>query len=419
MKGGKSKYYLNGSNATNEKIKQIFQSVQLNVNNPHFLIMQGKVTQVARMKPKELLSLLEETAGTSLYEGKKKVAEGTIEKKEKKLEEIEMVSGPIQEKIEKQKIEKELLAKYRTNGEQLGKIRRILVAHKFYELMKITADQRNHLKELEQRKVTNLEEGTKTDQKLGMIAKELEEEKQKQSASLKSDFEKVEQELAKIQKEYDNIVADLTTKEKEMEQESNDLNSKNSEIQEFSTMKETKLKEKEELKILISRYETDVQQKIEYIQALENQSNKAGDNNSLAPMTDRINFLEKSIAQRKEELNLKANKCEMLQKQKEELAERLSKAQNGMKDLGLTKEKLMKELEKLSKEIESQLLDDTLQRKLAEEGEFKRKHHDLQDAMSNLNAKFRLEANVMDYTLFCFSINTQTQILIGEECMAE
>ena len=44
MKGGKSKYYLNGSNASNEKIKQIFQSVQLNVNNPHFLIMQGKVT---------------------------------------------------------------------------------------------------------------------------------------------------------------------------------------------------------------------------------------------------------------------------------------------------------------------------------------------------------------------------------------
>lgn len=32
----------------------MFCSVQLNVNNPHFLIMQGRITKVLNMKPPEV-----------------------------------------------------------------------------------------------------------------------------------------------------------------------------------------------------------------------------------------------------------------------------------------------------------------------------------------------------------------------------
>jgi|TARA_B100001142_G_scaffold311779_1_gene346494 chromosome segregation ATPase len=40
--------------------------VQLNVNNPHFLIMQGRITKVLNMKPPEILGMLEEAAGCVL-----------------------------------------------------------------------------------------------------------------------------------------------------------------------------------------------------------------------------------------------------------------------------------------------------------------------------------------------------------------
>ena len=40
--GGKSKYLINGRNAPAGQVTNLFHSVQLNVNNPHFLIMQGK-----------------------------------------------------------------------------------------------------------------------------------------------------------------------------------------------------------------------------------------------------------------------------------------------------------------------------------------------------------------------------------------
>ena len=38
--GGRNKYLINGSNATPSRVQDLFRSVQLNVNNPHFLIMQ-------------------------------------------------------------------------------------------------------------------------------------------------------------------------------------------------------------------------------------------------------------------------------------------------------------------------------------------------------------------------------------------
>lgn len=45
---------INGSNANNTRVQDLFRSVQLNVNNPHFLIMQGRITKVLNMKPPEV-----------------------------------------------------------------------------------------------------------------------------------------------------------------------------------------------------------------------------------------------------------------------------------------------------------------------------------------------------------------------------
>jgi structural maintenance of chromosome 2 len=62
--GGKNKYLINGSNVQNSRVSDLFRSVQLNVNNPHFLIMQGRITKVLNMKPPEILAMIEEAAGT-------------------------------------------------------------------------------------------------------------------------------------------------------------------------------------------------------------------------------------------------------------------------------------------------------------------------------------------------------------------
>jgi len=79
--GGRNRYLLNQCNVQANQIQNFFHSVQLNVNNPHFLIMQGRITKVINMKPQETLSMIEEAAGTRMYENKKAGALKTLEKK--------------------------------------------------------------------------------------------------------------------------------------------------------------------------------------------------------------------------------------------------------------------------------------------------------------------------------------------------
>ena len=90
--GGKNKYMINGTNIQNNRVQDLFRSVSLNVNNPHFLIMQGRITKVLNMKPPEILGMIEEAVGTMMFEHKKQQAQKTIEKKDAKLREINDVS---------------------------------------------------------------------------------------------------------------------------------------------------------------------------------------------------------------------------------------------------------------------------------------------------------------------------------------
>lgn len=53
--------------------------------------MQGRISKVLNMKPLETLGLIEESAGTKMFEDKKIVSLKTLEKKERKCEEIDQV----------------------------------------------------------------------------------------------------------------------------------------------------------------------------------------------------------------------------------------------------------------------------------------------------------------------------------------
>lgn len=51
-----TKYLINGRKATQKEVANMLESVQLNINNPNFLIMQGKITKMLNMNPKQILS---------------------------------------------------------------------------------------------------------------------------------------------------------------------------------------------------------------------------------------------------------------------------------------------------------------------------------------------------------------------------
>ena len=55
---GRNTYQINGQTATNQRVTDMFRTVGINVNNPHFLIMQGRITKVLNMKPVEVGSII-------------------------------------------------------------------------------------------------------------------------------------------------------------------------------------------------------------------------------------------------------------------------------------------------------------------------------------------------------------------------
>lgn len=130
--GGRNKYLINGSNANNTRVQDLFRSVQLNVNNPHFLIMQGRITKVLNMKPPEILSMIEEAAGTRLYESKKEAAQRTIEKKDAKLREIDMVlKEDITPTLSKLREERSSYLEYQKIIRELEHLNKLYIAYQF------------------------------------------------------------------------------------------------------------------------------------------------------------------------------------------------------------------------------------------------------------------------------------------------
>ncbi|KAK3390903.1 putative SMC2 protein [Podospora didyma] len=130
--GGTSKYLINGHRAQQQTVQNLFQSVQLNINNPNFLIMQGRITKVLNMKAVEILAMIEEAAGTRMFEDRRDKALKTMAKKEMKLQEItELLRDEIEPKLEKLRTEKRAFLDFQQTQNDLERLTRIVVAHDY------------------------------------------------------------------------------------------------------------------------------------------------------------------------------------------------------------------------------------------------------------------------------------------------
>jgi structural maintenance of chromosome 2 len=150
--GGKSKYLINGKNASSGQVQNLFHSVQLNVNNPHFLIMQGRITKVLNMKPIEILGMVEEAAGTRMYETKRVNALKTIQKKQAKLDELNTIlAEEITPTLERLRGEKQNYLKWSKNNADIERMERFVVAFTFQNAQHTLNSTGQGIEELEQK----------------------------------------------------------------------------------------------------------------------------------------------------------------------------------------------------------------------------------------------------------------------------
>lgn len=203
--GGRNKYLINGHTAQVSQVQNLFHSVQLNVNNPHFLIMQGRITKVLNMKPPEILGMIEEAAGTRMYENKKQAALKTMMKKEKKVEEInKILAEEITPTLEKLRAEKSHYLQWAANNTEMERLERFCVAYEYQraqDALKNTAHNvekmQQQMREAEKQEETIGEEIEQVNEQIEALQKTKEKEMGKEFQTLKENVEKIGKELVK------------------------------------------------------------------------------------------------------------------------------------------------------------------------------------------------------------------------------
>jgi structural maintenance of chromosome 2 len=134
--GGKNKYIVNGKNESPQQVTEMFQSVQLNINNPNFLIMQGKITHVLNMKSNQILGMVEEAAGTRLYEDRKEKAIKVMEKKDLKLaQSAALLETEITPKLDDLREKKRSLLEFQKVSQEMEHLDKVVTAHQFVDLL--------------------------------------------------------------------------------------------------------------------------------------------------------------------------------------------------------------------------------------------------------------------------------------------
>ncbi|KAI8378675.1 RecF/RecN/SMC [Choanephora cucurbitarum] len=209
LMGGRTKYIVNGHNAQQQTVQNLFQSVQLNINNPHFLIMQGRITKVLNMRPTEILSMVEEAAGTKMFEDRKNKALATMAKKERKVEEINtLLLEDIIPKLDHLRAEKRIYLDFQKNEAEMERLNRFVISYEYKKheerLNKSGSDFHNR-----QAKMNEL---TQAVQLLEAELKKVAEQKEAISKKMSSSAGKKTKDLEKHIKDYSTQLVRLKTK---------------------------------------------------------------------------------------------------------------------------------------------------------------------------------------------------------------
>ena len=316
---GKSKYILNGYSSTQEKVRDLFLSVQLNINNPHFLVMQGKVRQVVNMKPIEILGLMEEAAGTSSFQLKKESSLRMIKKKQNKLDEInKMINEDITPKIEQLDRDKQNFQKWKTTQNEINRMDKIIKAHDFYSHTKSTEIKVNEVGQFKSQR----------DEMQGDFNKML-----KDKEALDKKFNELrDNQKNKFEDSLKDLVQEKNEKNKNLNVEKNkidlikdNLNNANKKIEKLTSNREDKKIKLENLK----KKKADLENNTKILQ------------NDFAHQKDLLNQLEISLG------NMKAGKKDTNIISNIQL---ISDAENNKKNANIEKDQLFEQIKILSAE---------------------------------------------------------------------
>ncbi|CAK80576.1 unnamed protein product (macronuclear) [Paramecium tetraurelia] len=305
----KSKYFINGKSETQKNFKNMFRSVQLNIDNPHFLVAQGRITKIINLKPQELISMLEETAGTSLYNEKKREAQKLIQKKEEKLKQVnEIIETEIQPQMQKLTDEKNIFQLWRAQEAQILVLKKDLFSYDYYQKAKTLRMKKNDL-QIVNEQISNQEEKMRYEN---------------------AEISTIQEKIQSLQEQNRNNKYDqITEKYKEKQKLRN-------QVQNTRRQKETIESEKIKLEHALRTYQTDKQRTDQKVEIADRQLKQVSDE-----LKEKKELLDEQMGQQNssEDGNIAQNGKQMIQRQ---INDTISHIDSNRKDLEQVTERLQK-----------------------------------------------------------------------------
>ena len=360
--GGTSKYLINGHRAQQQTVQNLFQSVQLNINNPNFLIMQGRITKVLNMKSTEILGMVEEAAGTRMFEDRREKAIRTMGKKQAKVEEIEgLLKEEIEPKLDKLRNEKRAFLEFQSTQSDLERLTRLVVAYDYVKSKQKLQQSAQDLASKKER-ATELEENAeKLKREIGVLEEDMEKVRAARDKELRKGgkFGKLEEAVKEHSHELVRLATVIDLKKAAMGEEQDRLKKAQASVKDLEKQLKrksdahTKLQQKfEESNKDLDDQKAEVEKKEELLQTLQTGiSSNAGSDGGYAGQLATARDTASKAGTEIEQAKLKISHLEARIKEDEPRAKKAEKENAGLlKDLEILRSqagKLEKELEKL------------------------------------------------------------------------
>lgn len=362
MLGGTSKYLINGHRAQQQTVQNLFQSVGLNINNPNFLIMQGRITKVLNMKAVEILAMIEEAAGTRMFEDRRDKAFKTMAKKEMKVQELtELLKDEIEPKLEKLRTEKRAFLDFQQTQNDLERLTRVVVAHDYIKNQEKVKQSAGDL-ELKKQRAQRLEDNAvKLKNEIENLAEDVKRVKAQRDKELKKGGKA--QALEAEVKQHSNEIVRLSTvmdlKKSSMAEEKDRRKAIQKSVAELETLLKQKTKVYEKLQAQydqakegLERQSQDAETKEELLQTLQTGvASKEGQESGYQGQLQEARNRASAASTEQEQAKLKMTHLEKRIKEEEPRAKKAKEQNAGLlNDLGGLRsqaEKLEKELGKL------------------------------------------------------------------------
>jgi len=157
----KDEFFLQRKRATKQEVQSLLEGAGFSKSNPYFMVQQGKIQSLCLMTDTQRLQLLQQVAGTTLYENKKSESLVKMQENSQSIEKIDSILSDIDERLNELQGEKEELTVYQS----LDRDRKALeytLYDKELRKARLVLDNIEHQRVVHLRELTNLHEHCKT-----------------------------------------------------------------------------------------------------------------------------------------------------------------------------------------------------------------------------------------------------------------